>query len=55
MQLIQLGSSFLISMVCRGFIEEGRVRKAVWMDGKWLDVVEMSILEEEFWAKDGSK
>ncbi|KAK7056753.1 hypothetical protein VNI00_002470 [Paramarasmius palmivorus] len=32
-----------------GFVEEGRSRKAFWLDGKWVDDVHMSILDEE-WA-----
>ena len=33
-----------------GFVEEGRVRKYNWDDGKWSDLVLMVILEEE-WEK----
>ncbi|KAI0789765.1 acyl-CoA N-acyltransferase [Abortiporus biennis] len=32
-----------------GFAEEGRLRKANWIDGKWANVVLMSILDEEWW------
>lgn len=32
-----------------GLVEEGRKRKANWIDGKWEDIVFMGILEEE-WA-----
>ncbi|KAL4246629.1 Acyl-CoA N-acyltransferase [Abortiporus biennis] len=32
-----------------GFVEEGRLRKANWVDGRWVDVVIMSILDEEWW------
>lgn len=32
-----------------GFVEEGRLREAVWHDGRWYDEVLMSILEPE-WA-----
>jgi RimJ/RimL family protein N-acetyltransferase len=31
-----------------GFIEEGRPRKAVWIDGEYTDLVNMSILREEW-------
>lgn len=34
----------------RGFVEEGRLRKALWFDGEWIDIVLMSILEDE-WAE----
>lgn len=33
-----------------GFVEERRVRKYNWDDGKWVDLVLMVILEEE-WEK----
>ncbi|KAF5382608.1 hypothetical protein D9615_002966 [Tricholomella constricta] len=33
-----------------GFVEEGRRRKANWLDGKWHDSVYMGILEED-WLK----
>ncbi|KAG6866273.1 hypothetical protein C0991_006369 [Blastosporella zonata] len=32
-----------------GFVEEGRIRNAVWIDGGWRDRIHMGILEEE-WA-----
>ena len=32
-----------------GFVEEGRPRKATWIEGEYTDLVEMSILREE-WA-----
>ena len=32
-----------------GFVEEGRPRKAAWIEGEYTDLVEMSILREE-WA-----
>ncbi|KAG6827926.1 hypothetical protein H0H92_009904 [Tricholoma furcatifolium] len=32
-----------------GFVEEGRNRQAVWIDGSWRDRIHMGILEEE-WA-----
>jgi RimJ/RimL family protein N-acetyltransferase len=31
-----------------GFVEEGRPRKAVWIEGEYIDLVEMSILREEW-------
>lgn len=31
-----------------GFVEDGRPRKAVWVEGEYLDVVNMSILREEW-------
>ena len=34
-----------------GFIEEGRARKALWLQGEYVDVVQMSILREEWEAK----
>lgn len=33
-----------------GFIEEGRSRKAIWVDGEYTDVVKMGILREEWQA-----
>jgi RimJ/RimL family protein N-acetyltransferase len=34
-----------------GFVEDGRPRKAVWVEGEYLDVVNMSILREEWIAR----
>ncbi|KAK7056749.1 hypothetical protein VNI00_002466 [Paramarasmius palmivorus] len=34
-----------------GFIEEGRHRKAIWYEGRWVDIILMSILEEEWAAR----
>ncbi|KAG6808994.1 hypothetical protein H0H92_002061 [Tricholoma furcatifolium] len=34
-----------------GFVEEGRIRKAVWIDGSWRDRIHMGILEEEWVAR----
>ena len=34
-----------------GFLEEGRARKVLWLAGEWVDVVQMSILCEEWEAK----
>ncbi|KAF9073488.1 acyl-CoA N-acyltransferase [Rhodocollybia butyracea] len=33
-----------------GFVEEGVDRKANWVDGRWQDVIRMSILDEEWVA-----
>src|SRR5262249_50681425 len=33
-----------------GFVEEGRPRKAIWIEGEYIDLVNMSILSEE-WMK----
>lgn len=33
-----------------GFVEEGRPRKALWVEGEYLDLVNMSILRDE-WEK----
>lgn len=35
----------------RGFKEEGRIRKGVWIEGAWEDIILMGILEEE-WVSD---
>ncbi|KAG6918328.1 hypothetical protein DXG01_015186 [Tephrocybe rancida] len=32
-----------------GFVEEGRIRKLVWFDGGWRDLIHMGILDDE-WA-----
>ena len=32
----------------RGFVEEGRLRKAMWSDGDWQDVIMMAMLDEEW-------
>ncbi|KAL4246630.1 Acyl-CoA N-acyltransferase [Abortiporus biennis] len=34
-----------------GFVEEGRLRKANWVDGKWVDIILMSILDEDWWSQ----
>ncbi len=31
-----------------GFLEEGRPRKVLWIEGEYVDLVNMSILREEF-------
>jgi RimJ/RimL family protein N-acetyltransferase len=36
-----------------GFVEEGRPRKAIWLEGEYVDVVNMSILREEWLALQG--
>ena len=33
-----------------GFVEEGRPRKAVWIEGEYIDLVNMSILRDEWQA-----
>ncbi|KAH8104693.1 acyl-CoA N-acyltransferase [Cristinia sonorae] len=34
-----------------GFVEEGRVRKAHWVDGAWRDLILLGILDEEWWSR----
>ena len=34
-----------------GFAEEGRPRKVVWIEGEYTDLVEMSILRDEWLAR----
>jgi RimJ/RimL family protein N-acetyltransferase len=34
-----------------GFVEDGRPRKALWLEGEYVAVVNMSILREEYQAK----
>jgi RimJ/RimL family protein N-acetyltransferase len=34
-----------------GFVEEGRPRKVLWIDGEYVDLVNMSILREEWEAQ----
>ncbi|HXF64462.1 MAG TPA: GNAT family protein [Caldilineaceae bacterium] len=34
-----------------GFVEEGRPRKAIWPEGKYADLVEMSLLREGWQAR----
>ena len=33
-----------------GFVEEGRRRKRYWCEGEWRDVLEMAMLEEEWFG-----
>jgi RimJ/RimL family protein N-acetyltransferase len=33
-----------------GFVEEGRLRDELWHDGKWWEMVEMGMLEEDYWG-----
>jgi RimJ/RimL family protein N-acetyltransferase len=33
-----------------GFVEEGRPRQVVWIEGEYTDLVDMSILREEWQA-----
>lgn len=37
-----------------GFVEEGRPRQAVWLDGEYVDLVDMSILRDEWQSKGAS-
>jgi RimJ/RimL family protein N-acetyltransferase len=39
-------------MLACGFVEEGRPRKVVWIEGEYTDLAEMSILREEWQAKE---
>jgi RimJ/RimL family protein N-acetyltransferase len=34
-----------------GFVEEGRPRKAIWIEGEYIDLVNMSVLREEWLAR----
>jgi RimJ/RimL family protein N-acetyltransferase len=34
-----------------GFVEEGRLRDELWHDGRWWEMVQCSMLEEEYWEK----
>ena len=34
-----------------GFVEEGRRRKQFWREGDWRDVLEMAMLEEEWFGE----
>jgi RimJ/RimL family protein N-acetyltransferase len=43
----------LRSYVKLGFVEEGRLRQAMFRHGAWHDVILMAILEEEWFAKHG--
>jgi RimJ/RimL family protein N-acetyltransferase len=38
-----------------GFVQEGIKRRARFCDGRWGDIILMSILEDEFFAKDLEK
>lgn len=44
---------FIYVRSCSGFVMEGTLRKANWADGKWEDIYEMGLLEEEWAAKYG--
>jgi RimJ/RimL family protein N-acetyltransferase len=37
-----------------GFVEEGRFREEVFQDGRYLDVIRMSVLRREFEALHGA-
>jgi RimJ/RimL family protein N-acetyltransferase len=34
-----------------GFVEEGRRRKRFWREGEWSDVLEMGMLEEDWFRE----
>ncbi|EIN12886.1 acyl-CoA N-acyltransferase [Punctularia strigosozonata HHB-11173 SS5] len=34
-----------------GFVEEGRIREARWLDGEWHDLISMGLLEREWKAR----
>ena len=36
-----------------GFVEEGRPRKVIWIEGEYIDLVNMSILKDEWQAVGG--
>jgi len=38
-----------------GFVEEGRTRKAKWIDGEYTDLVKMGILREEWEATESNR
>jgi len=38
-----------------GFVEEAVLREELWHDGKWWDQIDMSMLEQEYWARDEEK
>lgn len=38
-----------------GFVEEGRPRKVIWIEGEYVDLVDMSILREEWQALNDQK
>jgi len=38
-----------------GFVEEGRLRQHVWGDGRYIDLVYMGVLREEWQGKAGDK
>jgi len=33
-----------------GFVQEGRLREHLWKSGKWIDLIQMGILKEEWEA-----
>ncbi|KAA1469812.1 acyl-CoA N-acyltransferase [Dentipellis sp. KUC8613] len=33
-----------------GFVHEGAKKKAAWIDGQWVDLVAMGIVDEDFWT-----
>jgi RimJ/RimL family protein N-acetyltransferase len=44
----------LTARTTSGFVEEGRKKKAIHTDGKWVDHISMGILEEEYWVNHSS-
>lgn len=38
-----------------GFVPEGRTREAAWFDGAYRDMVEMGMLDREWWERYGTK
>jgi len=38
-----------------GFVREAMLREELWHDGKWWDLIDMSMLEQEYWARDEEK
>lgn len=38
-----------------GFKEEGRNREAMWHEGRFWDVVDMGMLDREWWAMEGER
>jgi RimJ/RimL family protein N-acetyltransferase len=35
-----------------GFVQEAVLREELWHDGKWWDQIDMSMLEQEYWARE---
>ncbi|KZT52013.1 acyl-CoA N-acyltransferase [Calocera cornea HHB12733] len=34
-----------------GFVQEGLIRQAFWIDGRWIDEILMGIVDEDYWAR----